>query len=184
VSGIERRRAVHRGAYLTLGLGLLLAACSPSSTDVVANETSATSDAPPPDTAEDGSSEHGPHGATTEPCDEATDAAVDATLTAQLAAFAADDYAEALTYASRDFQRDFDVERFRSLITTDFADLADSTDHLVLRCDRVAVDLARVDVVVTSTDGRTSPLTYLFVEEDGRWAVAAAANLPDASLST
>lgn len=192
--GVSHRGRLQPGVLLALGASLLAAACSsPSGTEVVAARTppvsdvapDASDDAPKPDTSEEAPSGDGPHGgATIEPCDDATDAEVSATLTAQLAAFADDDYAEALTYASSDFQREFDVDRFRDLITRDFADLADSTDHLVLRCDRVAVDLARVDVVVSVADGRTSPLTYLFVEEDGRWAVAAAATLPDTSLST
>jgi len=120
----------------------------------------------------------------TEPaaCAPDVDAGVDATITGKLDAFAADDYAGALGYASRDFQATTDVAGFRRLIDGAYPEVADSVGHRVAGCLLVAEDVAHAVVDVTGRDGGRVEMFYVLVAERGTtasgWAVAAATSRP------
>lgn len=127
---------------------------------------------PAPD--EDGT---GGDGGTVEACDDEVLAAIDEVIAGQLAAFAADDFATALDFASRDFQASIDAEAFEALIEEGYPVAADATEHESQDCLLAAPDRAEVRVEVTGADGTRGQLAYLVVDEDDTWRIAGAVEL-------
>ncbi|MEX1178827.1 MAG: DUF4864 domain-containing protein [Nitriliruptor sp.] len=107
-----------------------------------------------------------------DPCTEDDLDAIDEVIGGQLAAFAADDYAEALTYASEGFRAGRDAAAFETMIEESFPVAADAVEHRSGACVQRDGN-AEVRVEVTAADGERGTFVYLLVEEDG-WRIAGA----------
>lgn len=170
---------------LIAALATIAVACSPGTLDTATGSSPrAEPGVDPPATDAPTSDPPATDAPTTDPmaCGPDVDAAVNATIAGQLDAFAADDYAGALGFASRDFQASTDVAGFRQLIDGSYPEVADSVGHRVAGCLLVAEGVAHAVVDVTGREGGRVEMLYVLVAEGGAaasgWAVAAAASRP------
>jgi hypothetical protein len=109
-------------------------------------------------------------------CNDAVVAAAGATIDSQLDALGEADFDRALSFASRRFQAEVDLDNFEAIISAQYPILLDEARAEYGRCAQVD-DLARMEVTVTGTDGARDALVYLLVREEGRWSIDGAASV-------
>ena len=196
----RRRGRIHAGLAAGLVTAVLFGCTAPSPFDVpddAQNGDAAAGDAPSDDApgagpdARDDPDPDGPGADNSDApdadgpdpqaavCNDAVVAAAGATIESQLDALGEADFESALRFASRRFQAEVDPANFEAIITAQYPVLLDDAEAEFGRCAQVD-DLARLEVMVTGTDGARDALVYLLVREEGRWSIDGAASVEEA----
>ena len=109
-------------------------------------------------------------------CADSIEAAVRETIDGQFDAFAAEDFAAAHLFASRDFRSRMDVDVFALVIETDFPMILDAVRHDIEDCRQPAPGTVVAVVTLEDGDSRSYEIVYRLLLEGANWRVDGAGN--------
>jgi hypothetical protein len=93
------------------------------------------------------------------------------TVLEQLDALRRDDWAAAYTYASSAIQSRFGLEAFRQMVTSGYAEIAQSSRATVSHVEMIDADHGLVQVRVDGQNGQSVDALYELVDEQGSWRI-------------
>jgi Domain of unknown function (DUF4864) len=93
------------------------------------------------------------------------------TVLDQLAALRRDDWAAAYAYAASTIQARFGPEAFRQMVTSGYAEIAQSVRATVSHVEMIDADHGLVQVRVDGANGQTVDALYELIDEQGSWRI-------------